>query len=180
MCNKKYIEFSAENTVEVISMSGIKDGYDKKDKKAEEYEVKEYGEVIKYLVQFPGLTINDLIALNSSKAATFNTTGKTPYTCMVNPWTLTEIKNWLGGSVSANAIEDAVTEYRKAAIKEHGKGFARKNWKILIESEANVRFYVKSGDLIKAKTEFDKLKTRSVKWPTEVQERIGRLLEEIK
>lgn len=179
MCNKKYIEFSADNTVEVISMSGVQEGYDKKDKKAEEYETKEFGEIVKYLVQFPGLTVKDMVDLNSSKAASFNTTGKTPYTCMVDPWTETEIKNWVGGSVSAGALIDAATEWRKTAIKDHGKGFSRKNWRLLINAERESKYFIDKGDAAKARAALDKVKAKYAKWPTEIKERLDKDYEAI-
>ena len=177
MCNKKYIEFSADNTVEVISMSGVQEGYDKKDKKAEEYEIKEFGEIVKYLVEFPGLTVKDMVDLNSGKAASFNTTGKTPYTSMIDPWTESEVKGWSGGSVSSGAIQDAVLEWRKTAIKEHGKGFARKNWYILTSVEREVKFYVEKNDLAKAKISLDKVKPKTTKWPDEIKARFNKLYE---
>jgi hypothetical protein len=102
MCNKKYIEFANENTVEVISLDRLQEGIEKKDRKAETYEAKVDGQTVKYMVEFPGLTVEDMLALASSKAASYNKTGKIPYTAVVDPWTLTAQE--LNGGQGAGTI----------------------------------------------------------------------------
>ncbi|MHC4732446.1 MAG: hypothetical protein ACYS6Z_17900, partial [Planctomycetota bacterium] len=63
--NKKYIKFASENTVEVMALSRLQEGIQKKDRKAATYKAKD-GTV--YLVQFPNLTVADIGKLRSSKA----------------------------------------------------------------------------------------------------------------
>jgi hypothetical protein len=136
MCGKKYIDFAAENTVEVIALSSFQEGVDKKDKHAETYDAKVNGETVKFLVEFPGLTADQVLALGSSKAGTYNKTGGVPYTALIDPHTEEEITKW-SGSQSANTIMDAVTEAKKTLQKAHGKGIARKDLKAVGDAEAS-------------------------------------------
>src|SRR5262245_37878130 len=137
MCNKKYMEFASESTVEVISLSRLDEGIEKKEKRAETYEAKVGGKTVNYLCEFPGLTAEEMLALNRSKAASYNNTGGVPFTCVVNPWNEEMITSWQGGSASSSNVIDAVTEAKKALQKDHGKGLPGKDWKALVDAETN-------------------------------------------
>ncbi len=164
MCNKKYIDFANENTVEVISLDRLGEGIDKKDKKAETYEAKVDGQVVNYLVEFPGLTVDDMKALRDSKASSYNNSGGIPYTCLVNPHTLEEITSWKGGSASAGTIQEAIVEAKKALVKEHGKGASRKDVKALAEAAKDADTKAKKGEFAAAIEALAKLNAKSEKW----------------
>jgi hypothetical protein len=171
MCNKKYIEFANEHTVEVISLDRLEEGVQKKDKRAETYEAKEDGKPVQYLCEFPGMTVEAMNAMRSSKAGTFNQTGKIPYTCIVDPWTETELKNW-GGGQSVQTIQDAVLEAKKALAKDHGKGASRKDVKAIADAEKDAMAKAEKGEFAAALDAFGKLSGKAEKWSESLKDRL--------
>jgi len=171
MCNKKYIEFANESTVEVIALQRLDEGVEKKDKRAETYEAKVNGEKVQYLVEFPGMTIDDMKALNSSKAGTFNQSGGIPYTSLVDPWTETEITSWKG-STPVGTIQEAVVEAKKALVKEHGKGVTRKDVKLLDGADKDAAAKAEKGEFAAALDVLGKLTTKSEKWNDALKDRL--------
>lgn len=172
--NKKYIEFAEKNTVEVICLGRLQEGVDKGDERAETYEVERDGEKVECLVEFPGMTVKEMLALESSKGASYNNTGKIPYTCIVNPHTLAEVQNWQGGSVSAGSLMEANTEYRKTLTKENGKGVARKDVQLLAECERALAALAKRGEFAAAITEAVKVGAKAKEWPEPMSERLAK------
>ena len=162
MCGKKYIDFASENTVEVIALSSFQEGLDKKDKRTETYDAKVAGEPVKYMVEFPGLTTDQVLALASSKAGTYNHTGGVPYTCLVNPWTEEEMSKW-PGSQSANTLMDGVLEAKKALQKEHGKGVARKDLRVVVDAEASAAAKAAKADFPGALADLAKVAPKAEK-----------------
>jgi len=123
--NKKYIKFSRSRTVEVAVVGQLEKGISSGDARAATYRARGAdGQEVEYMLHWPGLTSGDLIALGRSKAASYNKTGKVPYTCIVDPHTLKELKSWLGGS-SARSIMKEIKVVRKRLVKDHGPGVSR-------------------------------------------------------
>jgi hypothetical protein len=147
--NKKYIKFAFENTVEVISVDRLEEGIQKNDPKAGTYKEKdENGKEVEYLVSWPGLTLEDMKSLRSSKASSYNDTGKIPYIAIVNPYTLEKFSGWNGGS-----LKQIISEVEKAQdilTKEHGKPVSRKLLVKVRKEEEKVRERLGAGDLGKA------------------------------
>ncbi|MCA9321683.1 MAG: hypothetical protein KDB53_13160, partial [Planctomycetes bacterium] len=86
MQNKKYIQFAEENTVEVIALQRLEEAVEKGDSKAEKYtKTGPDGQETEYMVNWPSLTYDQMIAFNRTKAGQYNKTGKIPYTAIVNP-----------------------------------------------------------------------------------------------
>jgi ElaB/YqjD/DUF883 family membrane-anchored ribosome-binding protein len=170
--NKKYIEFSDKNTVEVICLGSLQEGIDKKDDRAETYEVEKDAKKVEYMKEFPGMTVAQMLALGSSKGASYNNTGHVPYTCMVDPYTLEEVTKWEGGGASAGAIEEAVAEFRKKLDKEHGKGVSRKEIRALDESEEKILELQKKGEFAGALTEITKVTGKAKEWPEPMTARL--------
>lgn len=155
--NKKYIDFADENTVEVISLSRLEEGIEKQDRRAATYLEKDAeGNEVEYLVEFPGLTAEDMIALNRSPAGQYNKTGRIPYTAIVDPHTLQEIKNW-PGSTSSGAIMEAVEQARKQLNKDHPKGPSRKSLLAIEDGAAEIRGLLQEGEFADALKEAKKL-----------------------
>lgn len=163
MCNKKYIEFANESTVEVISLDRLEEGVEKKEKNAETYEAKVNGEKVQYLVEFPGLTIEDMKALKASKASSYNQTGKIPYTCIVDPYTEAEITHW-SGPTPVGTIQEAVVEAKKALVKDHGKGASRKDVKLLDGADKDAAAKTEKGEFAAALDVYAKLAGKGEKW----------------
>ena len=173
MCNDKYIGFADDNTVEVISLSRLDEGIEKDDRRAATYEAKAGGETVKYMVEFPGMTTDQMLALNRSKAASYNNTGGVPYTCVVDPFTLEEIKNWPGGGHSAKSLIEEIGEIGETLRKEHPVGLKRKDLRKYEEAEADANAEAKDGDYTKALKELEKGTKKASEWPEELQARVA-------
>ncbi|MHC4939418.1 MAG: hypothetical protein ACYTHK_10650 [Planctomycetota bacterium] len=151
--NKKYIKYAYENTVEVIAMGGIESAIaaarKKGDKRADTYKAKdESGKEVEYLVSWPGLTLEDMKKLGSSKARSYNDTRGIPHVAIVNPHTLEKVDGWNGGS--AGKIMDAVDELKKELKKQYGKPISRKILAKTRKEEDKVRKELDAGNLGKA------------------------------
>lgn len=125
--NEDYIKFSDENTVEVLALGRLDEAFTKEpgSAKVAEYEVKEAdGKVVKRMVEWPSLTKEEIYALNSSKAGSYNNTGGIPFLCIVNPWDEAELQRWSGGQ-STKTIMEAVLAHKKTLNAAHGPSLSR-------------------------------------------------------
>jgi hypothetical protein len=173
--NKKYIEFAEKSTVEVICLSSLQEGIDKKDHKAETYEAEVGGKKVQCLIEFPGMTIAQMLAMHASKGGQYNNTGKVPYTCIVDPHTLEEIQHWQGGGVSQDALAEAVTEVRKALVEKHGKGIARKDIRTIDAGQEKIEGLVAKQDFATAIAEVKRLEAKAKDFPETLWKRITEL-----
>jgi hypothetical protein len=178
MLNDDYIKFAADNTVEVIALERLDEGVEKKDARAETYKAKVNGEEVHYLVEFPGLTVEEMNALARSKASSYNKTGKIPYTCLVDPWTEEEIASF-PGSTPKGDIEEAVLKAREAFQKEHGKGVARKDLRTVAETEGDAQEKVAKSDYAGALALLAKTSAKAKAWPQPLQDRLASAKEKI-
>lgn len=148
MQNKKYVEFAKENTIEVLALQRLDEAVGKKDPKAKAYKTKgPDGQEATYMVEWPNLTYQEILALNRSPAGGYNKSGGIPYTSLVDPWTLEEVEKL---PRSAKGIMDAVEAYRKKMTKEHGKGMSRKDLAKVTDTEGDVAGFLKSKEYSKA------------------------------
>ncbi len=122
MQNKKYIKFANKHTVEVISLQDLQKGIDAKDRKAATYKVK--GSDTEFLIEFPGLTVEDMLGLHKSQASRYNNTGKIPYTAVVDPHTQKEVGH---GYRSSRAIMEAVDEGQRRLAKRNAISLSGKD-----------------------------------------------------
>lgn len=173
MQNKKYIKFAKKYTVEVCTVSRLQEGIQKKDRRAATYEdVGPDGQKKEYLEHWPGMTVQDMNAIRQSPASRYNKTGKIPYTCIVDPFTLKEIKAW-SGSASAKTLMEEVKGARKALVKEHGAGVSRKALGVLSDAEATLPALIEKGDYAGAAKTLAKAAGRGNP-PKALEERIAR------
>lgn len=148
MQNKKYIEFARDNTVEILALGSLDEAVTKKDKKAQAYKAKgPDGQDVLFMIEWPNLTYNDIMALQSSPGGQYNKTGRIPYTSLVDPHTLQEVER-LGSS--AKSIMDSAEAYRKKLQKEHGKGMTRKDLEKFNEAERNADAAITAKEYAKA------------------------------
>jgi len=173
--NKKYIKFAYENTVEVLALGRLDEAVQKGERGAETYKGDDGKD---YLVGWPNLTVEDVANLRSSKAGSYNNTGKIPYTSIVNPHTLEEMESIQGG-YGAGTLMDKVEEHKKALEKEYGKSVSRKALEKIEKTEADVRADVTEGKFSKAMAAARKLDTQSAKLATSIQERTKALVDEV-
>jgi len=178
LLNSKYIKFADQNTVEVIALGRLQEGIDEGDRKAATYEARlPNGDTVEYLVEFPGMTTDEMLALSTSKAATYNDTGKIPFTAIVDPYTEEEIRRYAGG-LAASTLMDDVKDVRKDLVKEHGKGISRKDLRSVAEAEDDARAEVAEGDFSKALKALSKVSGKQ-DWPQELQDRVNRCQAEV-
>lgn len=128
--SKDYIKFADRYTVEVISLGSLEKGIASNDRRARTYRAKDGREC---LVEFPNLTAEELIALNRSKASTYNDTGKVPFTAIVDPHTLEEMWRYKGG-LSAKALMKAAKDAWKQLRQQYGEGLDRKTLRSVEEA----------------------------------------------
>jgi hypothetical protein len=152
--NKKYIEYASDNCVDVLVLSRLEEGIEKHDAKAETYDAAdEKGEKVQRFLNWPSLTLAEIQGFRSTKAATYNQSGKIPYTSIVNPYTLEEMQSWIGGQ-SAKTIMDALDEQKKVLEKEHGPSLTRSVLQKFREQEDKVREALEKQGVAKALTVF--------------------------
>jgi hypothetical protein len=148
--NKKYIEFAKQNTVEVLTLGRLDEGVQRMDKRAVAYRAKDAsGQETLLMLHWPNLSYAEILALDRSPAARYNKTGKIPYTSIVNPHTLEEMKGMVGGQ-SAKGVQEAAEEARKQLQKEHGKGLSRKELARVDDAAAAARGLLAAKDYAKA------------------------------
>src|SRR5690606_35768296 len=162
--------FQAEDGIRDFHVTGVQTCalpicIDKKDRKAATYEGKDGRQ---YLVEYPNLTVEEMLALNSSKASSFNDTGKIPFTAVVDPHTLKEMHRWSGGT-SASTIIDLVKEKTKELREAHGEGIDRRTLQQFEEAVEESRTEVAAGEFAKALTAIEKASSKSEDWPQELQ-----------
>lgn len=172
--NKKYIAFAEENTVEVLALSRLDEGIEKKDKRAGTYKAKDVdGQEKEFMLGWPNLTAEDIRNLAGSKAGSYNNTGKIPYTAIVDPYTLEEMENIKGG-YGAGSLMDLVTAKKKVLEQQHGKGVSRKALNKVKEADAEIRKSLAAGNLAKALSDALALEKKVAKEPPAVVELAGK------
>ena len=172
--NDDYIAFAEESTVEVMSLGRLDEGVQKEDKRAGQYDAEDAeGNPVKYMVEWPGLTLEEMYALNRSKAGTYNNTGKIPYTAIVNPHTEEEMLALPGGR-SAGQLMDEVTEQKKKLEAEHGPSLSRKDVRAVTDCRVACNDILKEKGAGKALTQLNKDAKKLVK----KGERIEAMVEE--
>ncbi len=174
--NKKYIDFADRWTVEVISLSRLDEGIERGDRKASTYTDKDGKE---YLLEWPNLTVEDVNGLRTSKASSYNDTGKIPFTAVIDPWTLEEVQRWSGGQ-AASTIMDTVKEHRKQLVNEHGEGIRRTDLRELAGVEAEVEELIERGEYGKAIAAIEKVSIKSAnEWPQDFTARLTKARESV-
>jgi len=177
--NKKYIKFAQENTVEVMALGRLDEAIKKGDRRTETYKAKaKDGTEVEYLVEFPGLTVSMINSLRSSKAGSYNNTGKIPYTAIVDPHTLEEMNNLRGG-FGAKTLMGTVSEARKTLEKTYGKSVSRKVLAKLDKAEQGIRKDLDKGKYSNALTAARKLEASMAKQPDAVKARAAKVTESV-
>jgi len=121
------------------------------------------------MLAWPNLTLDEIKALNGSKAGTYNNTGKIPYTSIIDPYTLEEMENIKGG-YGAGSLMDIVTAKKKELEKAHGKGISRKTLNKVKAADAEIQELLTEGNLAKALTESAALQKKVAKEPAAIME----------
>lgn len=176
MQNKKYLKFASQNTVEVLALGGLDRAMQRE--KADSARIAQYekvgqdGQKTKYMVQWPSLTYDQILALNRSPAGRFNQSGGIPHTAIVNPHSLEKMQEWTGGQ-SAKSIIDAAEEAMRALRKEHGKGMSRSLIRNVDMAIVKANAEAGEGEFAKALKSLDKASKKSDKWPESLQTKVS-------
>jgi len=175
--NKKYIRFAEENTVEVMALSRLEQGIEAGDRKAGTYEEKlPGGKTVEYLVEFPGLTVEDMLGLARSRARGYNDTRKIPYTAIVDPHSLEKMHSF-SGSASAKSIMEEVTKARRELAREHDTQVTRSDYRRLVESESGLPGQVDAGEF---KDAFEAIESLGkIQWPDELASRVDAMRRDV-
>ena len=161
--NKGYIKFHKDNTVEVMAMGRLDEAIKKGEKRAATYTAKDdEGNEVEYMVEWPGLTKEDIFALRSSKAGTYNDTGGIPFTAIVNPHTLEKMVGMPGGQSSKTVMEKV--EAAKEKLEDaHGKSLKRSDIEDLNEDLEKVQAKLEKSGGAKALAELAKAEKSAAK-----------------
>jgi hypothetical protein len=156
--NEDYIKFSDENTVEVLALGRLDEAFSKEpgNPKVAEYDAKDPdGKVVKRMVEWPSLTKDEILALDRSKAASYNNTGKIPFLCIVNPWDEAELQRWSGGQ-GTKTIMEAVLAHKKTLNDAHGPSLSRPVVKKFDADAKRLLEAMPKAGVAKTLTEFNK------------------------
>jgi len=163
--NDKYIEFSNDNSVEVIALGRLQEGIDKNDPKAATYDAKdEKGNPVKYLMEYPGMTVEEMLNLDRSPAGQYNDTGKIPFTAIVDPHTLKRMQGMPGG-LSAKGLMEKVEFAKEQLEKDHGPSMKRSSLRKFEQGAKDVEALLEKAGVAKALESFRKLKGSVAKEP---------------
>jgi hypothetical protein len=173
MCNEKYIDFAGENTVEVIALQDLEKGLQENGPRAAMYDAKdENGNAVKYMVEFPGLTKDEMLALHSSKASSYNNTGGIPFTVIVDPFTEAEMQRYPGGGHAAKEIMEGVLAQRKVLNQAHGPSISRTLLTKVTAEVKRISGMVEKDGPAKAMGEIRKLEKSLAKEPESLRKRL--------
>ena len=179
MQNEKYIKFAEDNTVEVMSYQNLDKGIQAGDRKAETYDAKDKdGKPVKYLKEFPNLTVAELNAFSKTKAGQYNQTGKIPYTAIINPHTLEQMQGLSGGR-SAKSIMELVLEHKETLNKKHGASLKRSVLRKFDEESVKLNAVLEKSGAAKAFTALKKVDKKFSKEGRVMAEKVGKLRETV-
>jgi hypothetical protein len=180
LCDRTYVEFSYENTVEVLALDRLQEGVDKGESAAGTYTAKRSGKTVECLLAFPSLTVDEVLELNRSKASSYNKSGALPFTAVIDPYTEEELKSWQGANrVTTSTLIECVTAARETLTKAHGKGKARAELKALSDADTQSAARLKNGDYAGSLDTFAAIAKKAEKegWPAHLRERIAKARE---
>jgi hypothetical protein len=169
--NEKYIAYANDNTVEVVAEQDLQKGVDEgKDKRGGTYDGKdEDGKPVKYMLEWPNLTLEEMLALHASPAGQYNKTNGIPYTSIIDPFTLKEIKGLPAGGHSPKEIM-AECEAAKAQLnKEHGPSLKRATYQRVVTASRAVTATLDKSGAAAAMAEFAKLEASVAKEPDAIK-----------
>lgn len=163
--SKVYIKYADANTVEVISMEEMDKALAEKSRHARTYKLSDaYGDDVECLVEFPGLTVEQLDRLSNSPARDYMTGNRIPYTAVVNPHTLEEMVH-LRGVVTPKELIESIKAERKKLDAAHGKGIERKLWREVQRGQIEIDLLLGEDEIAKAMAVYRHLAKRTLLQP---------------
>ena len=170
--NKVYGKYARKCTVEVLTMEELDRAVAEESRHIRTYrDVDAYGDDVERLVEFPGLTIDQLEGLSNSDALNYMQGNRIPYTAIVDPHTGREMEG-LRGVRQAKDLIAVIEKHRKALEAAHGKGLDRKLWRTLAEGLVQIDVQLGAGEIVKALAVHRELSRTAVRQPEVVQRRL--------
>jgi hypothetical protein len=170
--NRGYIAFAGKNSVDLIAMEEMERA-EAEGKYLETYTVKDpYGDEVRCLVRFPGLTVEQLRELSSGPALKYMQGGKIPYTAVVDPHSGDELEG-VRGQTSAADLMEIVAKHRKALEARHGKGIDRELWDRVGEGAVQVDLRLADGRIAEAMGLWRRLAESAVRQPEALQRKVN-------
>ena len=105
-----------------------------------------YGEKQDYLVEFPGLTLDELRDLSDSKAINYIEGRAIPYTAIVDPFTMKQLAG-ARGVVRTKQLTALIQTELKGLRARHGPGIDRKLWDAVLKSQTQIDLLLGKGKL---------------------------------
>ena len=193
--SKKYIRFAKKSCLDVVIIDELESFAEKvrgdldvdeddlwADQKLEEHEQLRsrlwdyegrdaFGRKGRYLVYFPGMTIVDLKTLAKSSARDFNYTDSHPFTIVVNPFSLGEVKA-LRSVYKLAALIKAVEAAKAAITKERGEPKIRPHELLAWElEEQRAEHQLGRGIWRRAHDVAQRFAKKASTWPKELEKR---------
>ena len=169
--HKGYIDLARRDTVEVSSMEEL-DRAVEAGEYLETYTVKDaYGDEVKHLVRFPGLTVDQLRDLSNGPAIEFMEGGRIPYTAIVDPHSGDQMEG-VRGVVSAVDLMALVRKHGKALETKYGKGIERDLWDRVADGAVQADLNLGEGRIAEAMGVWRRLAELTVRQPEVLQRKV--------
>ena len=148
--NGAYIRYANQNTIEVISMEELEKALQMGHSAVKTVEhVDAYGDKSDVLVEFPGLTLDDLDGTSNGKPIEFMDGNRIPYTAIVDPHTQ-KLMEGIKGKINGKQLIAKITPHAEALKKKHGPGVDRKLWNRAGQVEIQLDLHLGRGEFDKA------------------------------
>ncbi len=156
--NGAYIKYAQQHTVEVISMEELERALQEKHTAIKTYPSTDgYGDTSLLLVEFPGLSLDDLDGTSNGKPIEFMDGNRIPYTAIVDPHTETLMQG-IKGKINGRKLIEQIKPHAAALKKKHGLGVDRKLWERAAQTEVMIDVSLGAGELDKAVRTFAGMK----------------------
>jgi len=173
--NKGYMKFSNSNVIEVISMEELERALQNNHWAIKTYDFKDpYGDVLKYLVEFPGVTLDDLDRLSNGKPIEYMEGGRIPYTAVVDPHT-EKLMEGIKGERNGKQLIEAIKPHLQTLRTKHGPGVSRKLWNQVRAAEPKCDVLLAQGELNKAVKLYTGLRAQATEEPEAIRPRLAAL-----
>ena len=169
-----YAKFAAKNTVEFLVTEEMDRALKDKNPLIRTYRATDpYGDPVEYLVEFPGVTIEQLRRVSNSKAVQFISSAKRiPYSAVVDPHTGKQMEGFVGVRTPKEFIA-IVRRHAKALKAKYGDGVERKVWNDLDKGGISVDLLLGSGRIADALGVYEVLARSAARHPKVIRNRVS-------
>jgi hypothetical protein len=171
LANPDYIAFAREKAVDVLCLSRLEEGMAEGAPRAATLARMRDGRRVRCLAEFPDLTPREALMLRRSPAAVYNRTGMVPYTAIVDPYSLQEVRGF-SGFTNVRVIMDAAEAAGRTLELSHGKGFCARTWCGVVDTIEEAWKKADRGEYGAAVKLIDARAADDGDWPHEVRQKL--------